>query len=55
MVESNPLIILVMSSLSAFLNVKVFGSSKLTLINSILGCSLYLSICCQLYCHFHEV
>ena len=43
-VESNPLIILIMSSLGAFLNVKVFGSGKLTLINSILECSLYLSI-----------
>ena len=43
-VESNPLIILIMWSLGAFLNVKVFGSGKLTSFNSILGCSLYLSI-----------
>ena len=43
-VESNSLIILIMPSLGAFSNVKVFGSGKLTLINSILGCCLYLSI-----------
>ena len=43
-VESDPLIILIMSSLDAFLNVEVFGSGKLTLISSILGCYFYLSI-----------
>ena len=43
-VEFNPLIILLMPSLDAFSNAKVCGSGKLTLINSILGCSLYFSI-----------
>ena len=43
-VESNPLIILIMPSLGTFSIVNVFGSGKLTLINSLLGCSLYVSI-----------
>ena len=43
-VESNPLFILIMLSLGVFSNVKVFGAGKLTLINSILGYSLYLSM-----------
>ena len=38
LLEFNSLIILLMSSLGAFLNLKVFGSGKLTLISSILGC-----------------
>ena len=58
-VECNPLIILIMPSLGAFLNVKVFGLGKLTLINSILRCHSNINSKTQHQfeisrkCHFH--